>query len=105
MVRVDKTLSELWDLKNNPSDFTIDQLKEVAAMAINALHKQEIEHENFVDASYKAIKKQEDNVKRYKEALKYIVNIDGWFIGKDLDFDNEMALDLIDKTARESLED
>jgi F0F1-type ATP synthase epsilon subunit len=59
MVRVDKTLSELWSLKDSPEDFTIDQLKEVAIMAINALHKQEIEHEKFVNDSYEAIKKLE----------------------------------------------
>jgi hypothetical protein len=73
MVRIDKTLSELWDLNNNPSNFTLEQLKEVATMAINALHKQEIEHEKFVDPSFKAIKKEEEKVKRYEKALKEIV--------------------------------
>ncbi|MBT2740730.1 hypothetical protein [Bacillus sp. ISL-77] len=31
-------------------------------MAINALHKQEIEHEKFVNASYEAVKKEEEKV-------------------------------------------
>ena len=64
LVRIDKTLSELWSLKDNPSDFTTEQLKEVATMAINALHKQEVEHEKFVNSLYEAIRKEEDKVRK-----------------------------------------
>lgn len=68
-VRVDKTLSELWSLKDNPEEFTHEQLREVAIMAINALHKQEIEHENFVNVSYDTIRKQEETIKQQQEEL------------------------------------
>jgi predicted transcriptional regulator len=69
LVRVDKTLSELWSLKDSPEDFTIEQLKEVATMAINALHKQELEHEKFVNASYETIRKEEEKVKRLEKEI------------------------------------
>jgi hypothetical protein len=69
VVRIDKTLSELHSLKDNPEDFTHDQLREVAIMTINALHKQEMVHENFVNVSYDAVRKLEGIIRQQQEEL------------------------------------
>jgi hypothetical protein len=67
-MRVDKTLSELWNL----SDHEDETVREVVKMAINTIHKMDEEHDKFVNISYDVIRKEEGKVKRYEKALKEI---------------------------------
>ncbi|MEB6550163.1 hypothetical protein MXL46_13795 [Heyndrickxia sporothermodurans] len=85
LVRIDKTLSELWSLKESPSDFTTEQLKEVATMAINALHKQEEEHEKFVNTTYEVIKKEEEKVKKLNRLIETKARISNGMLDDAMD--------------------
>lgn len=65
-MRVDKTLSELWVLVDHHED---KEVREIAKMAINAICKMDEEHDKFVNTSYDVLKKEEEKVRQYEEAL------------------------------------